>query len=603
MILQALLGYAERRMIEDPAFSDPDLEPINLHWLIPLNASGQLSGSPIPLTTFEGKKRVLRKARRPATSVNEISVRSLEKAKSYFLCDTLERVLLLGEEGGESSDSLVQARHRYFKRLLRDASPSSPATANAVISFLENSEELARCRTLLVESKADSSENCTFQVLGQSVLEDAGLIGFWRQQRASTVAKDGEQQICLVTGELADTVGTTEKVKGIGGQDTNLISANEKAFQSYGLEQAKNSPISPRAEKLTRAALNELISKSFRTGEKQSIYHLHWTRKPVPTDVFELLESADEAAVRNLLTSPQTGYAPAAVNPNAYYAMSLSGNGGRIVVRDWLESTVPEVEANIRCWFENLSIISPDGSGAESAFKLGRLLYALVRDKIDELPPQLPTQLLYAALRGTPLPQTALVAALRRQQIETRKPGDKSDPKLNPARLAIIKACLLRSPNQQTNKSQTKDKTMTESLNPESRDAAYLCGRLFAVFDRLQYLAQGSVNAGVVERYYASASVTPALVMGRLFRNAQFHLPKAGDGLSGNLSASQKQTIAENVRKDFEEIATALGNQFPAALDLEGQGRFALGYYHQKAEYRRRTTERKEHQAQEATPA
>lgn len=132
---------------------------------------------------------------------------------------------------------------------------------------------------------------------------------------------------------------------------------------------------------------------------------------------------------------------------------------------------------------------------------------------------------------------------------------------------------------------------MTESLNPECPDAAYLCGRLFAVFDRLQYLALGGVNAGVVERYYASASVTPSLVMGRLFRNAQFHLAKAGGG------------VAENVRKDFEEIACALGQRFPATLDLEGQGRFALGYYHQKADYRRRTAERKEQQAAEAAIA
>ena len=95
---------------------------------------------------------------------------------------------------------------------------------------------------------------------------------------------------------------------------------------------------------------------------------------------------------------------------------------------------------------------------------------------------------------------------------------------------------------------------MNECLNPESRDPAYLCGRLFAVFDRLQYFALGGVNAGVVERYYASASVTPALVMGRLFRNAQFHLAKA-------------------------------------------EGRFALGFYHQKADYRRRTAERKEAEA------
>lgn len=582
MMLQALLKYAERRLIEDPAFSDPDLEPVNLHWLIPVSVTGKLSGSPIPLTTFDGNKKVVRKARRPATSVNQISVRSLDKAKSYFLCDTLERVLLLNEDGGESADLLVHARHRYFKRLLNEASTASPDTTRAVTAFLDNVDELARCRALLVEAKADCGENCTFQLLGQSLLDDSSLIGFWRTQRASSGSKAGEQQVCLVTGDLADTVGTTEKVKGIGGQDTNLISANEKAFQSYGLEQAKNSPISHRAEKLTRAALNELISKSFRTGEKQPIYHLHWTREPVPTDVFALLESADEAGVRNLLTSPRTGQAPASLQANAYYAMSLSGNGGRIVVRDWLESTVPEVEANIRRWFENLAIISPEGTGTECSFKLGRLLYALVREKIDELPPQVPTQLLYSALRGTQLPQTALAAALRRLQIEA---GDQP----NPARFALIKACLIRSPNLTTINHEPKNNTMTECLNPESRDPAYLCGRLFAVFDRLQYLALGSVNAGVAERFYASACVTPALVMGRLFRNAQFHLAKASGG------------TAENVRKDFEEVTCALGDKFPPSLDLEGQGRFALGYYHQKADYRRRTAERKEQQSAQAT--
>lgn len=566
MMLQALLGYAERRMIEDSAFSDPDLETVNLHWLIPLNASGQLSGGPIPLTTFEGKKRLVRKARRPATSVNEISVRSLEKAKSYFLCDTLERVILLNEAGGESGDSLVQARHRYFKQLFRDASASSPDVANAVISFLESSVELAHCRTLLVEFKADSSENCTFQVLGQNVLEDPGLIGFWRQQRANRVAKSGEQQICLVTGDLADTVGTTEKVKGIGGQDTNLISANEKAFQSYGLEQAKNSPISPRAEKLTRAALNELISKSFRTGEKLSIYHLHWTREPAPTDIFELLESADEAAVRNLLTAPQTGHAPVAVEANAYYAMSLSGNGGRIVVRDWLESTVSEVEANIRHWFEDLSIISPDGARAESAFKLGRLLYALVRAKIDELPPQLPTQILFAALRGTPLPQSALAAALRRQQLD-------QESKLNPARLSLIKACLIRSPNRKETDS------MTEKLDIQSKDRAYLCGQLFAVIGRLQLLALGKVGASLADRTYGGVATRPATTFGPVFTKLPAYLKKANSRLPG--SGTNKQKELEILCQRIEELGG-----IPQILGLEDQGRFALGYYCQLAQYR-----------------
>ena len=132
---------------------------------------------------------------------------------------------------------------------------------------------------------------------------------------------------------------------------------------------------------------------------------------------------------------------------------------------------------------------------------------------------------------------------------------------------------------------------MTEQLNSESRDPAYLCGRLFAVFDELQRAALPNLNAGVVERYYASASVTPALVMGRLFRNAQFHSAKAiGEG-------GWQKGKAINAQKDFEFIATALGNTFPQTLDLESQGRFALGYYHQKADYRRRSVERKEAEA------
>jgi CRISPR-associated protein Csd1 len=324
---------------------------------------------------------------------------------------------------------------------------------------------------------------------------------------------------------------------------------------------------------------------------------LHWTRKPIEDDPIDLLASADENAVAALLKSFQTGQSPVEVDDNKYYAMSLSGNGARIVVRDWLESTVSEIKQHVAEWFQDLGIISPDGAGVKRDFKFYALLYGLVRAELAELPPQISTQLLHGALRGrsVPLSQSALAAALRRQQIETRKPGDKSDPKLNPARIAIIKACLIRSPNISNHNNQQTTHTMTECLNPESRDPAYLCGRLFAVFAELQSAALQNVNAGVVERYYASASVTPALVMGRLFRNAQFHNAKAeGEG-------GWKKGKAINAQKDIEAITCALGDKFPATLDLEGQGRFALGYYHQKAEVHRRSAERKEQQATETT--
>lgn len=488
-------------------------------------------------------------------------------------------MFLFADGGKLSEDPLAAARQTYFKRLLLEAKEAgaSPDQLLPVIKLLDTDEELTRIREALNESGAKEQENAAFQVEGEDLLSNDALKHFWRTKRSSSGRGTGEKQICLVTGELTETVDTTEKVKGIGGQDTNLISANEPAFRSFGLEKAKNSPISGRAEKLTRAALNELISRSLRI---QDTAHLHWTRKPVTDDPFDMVESANPEAVRNLLESPRTGTVTTTLDDTAYYLLSLSGNGGRIVVRDWLESTLGQVRENIRAWFADLTIIKPEADGMKFDFKLGALLYGMVREKLEELPPQVPTQLLHAAIKGGAMPETALAAALRRQQVD--------DNKLNPARMALIKAVLAR----QDRFNQRKEKhNMTEQLNSESRDSAYLCGRLFAVFDRLQYLAQGSVNAGVVERYYASASVTPALVMGRLFRNAQFHLAKAGGG------------IAENVRKDFEEISCALGDQFKPTLTLEEQGRFALGYYHQKAEYRRRTAERKETEAKETATA
>src|SRR5439155_6946818 len=140
-------------------------------------------------------------------------------------------------------------------------------------------------------------------------------------------------------------------------------------------------------------------------------------------------------------------------------------------------------------------VTAPDGRAVKRDFKFGALLYALVRADLSEMPPILPMQLLHGALQGrsVPLPQSALAAALRRQQLDQNN-------KLNPARLALIKACLLRSPNRK------ETDTMTEKLNPESKDRAYLCGQLFAVIGRLQLLALGKIGASLADRTYGGVA-------------------------------------------------------------------------------------------------
>ncbi len=585
MILQALLAYAER-----DGLGDADFEPVGVRWQIPLTADGRLSGRPIPLSDDPtAKKPPAKTLKRPFTSPNELT-QTGDKARSYFLCDSLERATLFLDPKFPEKHENRRAQHRYFRGLLSAAAESSPAAAptiQAVLTFLDDASALAALHADLVAAKAKPNENVTFAVEGVDLLTLSALRDFWRQRRRTetgTAAASRETRVCIATGELAPTLDTTEKIKGIPGglaQGTNLISFDKSSFCSFGLEQAQNAPLAPVAELKIRTALNTLVqhSRDQRLVFNETVY-LHWSREPIDNDPLNLLTTAEPDAVRHLLDSIRGGERQVGIDANAYYCLGLSGNGARIVVRDWLETTVGQVEKSVAAWFDGSEIIDPDGVTLRSGHKFGAILYAMVRAELDELPAALPAALFYSILRGAPvpLPRTALSAALRRQVIDQRKPDDLRDPRLNPARLGLIRAVLNRLPDQPI--------LMTAQLDPACSDSAYLCGRLFAVFSELQPIALESVNAGVVERFYASASVTPSLVMGRLFRNAQNHLSKA-EGRGG-----WRAGAAENIRKDFEHISTRLGCEFPPTLTLEQQGRFALGFYHQKAAYRQQGEER-----------
>lgn len=112
---------------------------------------------------------------------------------------------------------------------------------------------------------------------------------------------------------------------------------------------------------------------------------------------------------------------------------------------------------------------------------------------------------------------------------------------------------------------------MTAYLNEDHTDPAYQCGRLMAVLARLQRTALGDVGAGVVQRFYGAASATPALVLGRLTRNSQFHLNKLEPGL-----AYWYETRIAN-------IWSRVRDSVPGVLSFEQQSLFALGYYQQIA--------------------
>ena len=167
-----------------------------------------------------------------------------------------------------------------------------------------------------------------------------------------------------------------------------------------------------------------------------------------------------------------------------------------------------------------------------------------------------------AVIGGTLYPMSLLAQLIAR----IRADGD-----ANGLRVAMIKAVL-----QRRFRKGLIHEEVSMSLNTESRNQAYLLGRLFAVLERIQYQALGELNAGIADRYYGSASAVPFSVFPRLLSGAKNHLSRLRKDKAG---------MAVNLDKDLGEIIAMLPETFPRHLSIDEQGRFAIGYYQQKQSY------------------
>lgn len=192
-------------------------------------------------------------------------------------------------------------------------------------------------------------------------------------------------------------------------------------------------------------------------------------------------------------------------------------------------------------------------------------------------------KLFRAAICAEPIPQAVFVQALTRARINIVQNQAPS-----PACMGLIRAFLLRNKNIPKG-GQSMTETIQPGLNENLASPAYQCGRLMAVLAGLQQAALGDVGAGIIQRYYAAASATPALVFGRLIRGAQFHLDKLDRGL------------ARWFEDRIADICLRLGSSMPATLNLEEQGLFALGYYQQLAALRKPKEKSKEENSQEGS--
>jgi CRISPR-associated protein Csd1 len=578
MILQALADYYQRRQAApDPASRLPSfgLESKEVPFILEIDESGALRGV-IDTRRKEGNKLLATPYLLPS------GVKKTSGVAANLLWDNAEYVLGLADPKkleaatakGKAEDYLarLQEMHAAFCSRIRGLPAAAQADAGmaAVLAFLQ-SEPCEQVARLPVGAEiAASNPVLTFRLVGdtQLVSQRPGVAPF----AIGTDEPDDAEVctgLCLVTGQDAPIERLHTAIKGVWGAQTsgaNIVSFNLDAFNSYGKSRGSNAPVSRAAAFAYTTALNALLARGSRqrvqVGDASTVF---WAQTPDPIEdwLAELISGDDPDVqtqqVKALFESVRSGAFDGARGDKRFYVLGLAPNAARIAVRFWHDAPLRDIAAHVTAWFDDLRMArGPNDPEHPSLFRL--LTAVALQGKADNVPPRLGGDIVRAIFTGTPYPALWLNAAVQRCRAERQ---------VNHLRAAAIRACLRRSAgNDPTSPGETP--AMLDIHNPSP---AYRLGRLFATLEKIQEEASsGSLNTTIRERYYGAASSTPAAVFTTLLRLKNHHLAKLGGGR------------AAHFEKLIGEIASGLGD-FPGHLSLQDQGRFAIGYYHQRQDF------------------
>lgn len=375
--------------------------------------------------------------------------------------------------------------------------------------------------------------------------------------------------ICLITGEQAPIAILHGATPVPGGKiGAKLVGFQKNAgYDSYYKEQGMNAPVSRKAEDGYTTALNVLLAKDsvnkFRIADTSIIF---WAQKQTDFESrFSFFFSSPEKddpdknsnEVRALFESIETGK----LNTDGdtpFYVLGLAPNAARITVRFWKTGKVSGFAFNLIKHFREFEMVRSYRDDREFITLFKILANVSFENRAENAPPNLAGKVIESILDGTKYPDTLQQQCLRRIR---------ADQIVNRIRAAILKAYL----NRKYSDTFTYEKPITMALDLENKNAGYLCGRLFAVLEKIQEDSQPGINSTIKDRYYGAASTTPVTVFGRLLNLSNHHLAKMGSGT---------KTYFE---KKIQEIMTEVSSSgLPTHLSLDDQSRFAIGYYHQR---------------------
>lgn len=602
MILQALVNYYERLAKQENVLPAYGWSSEQISYCIVLNDDGsihhiddiRLSQQVKNKTTYQPLSLIV-----PAFPEGKTS-----GVKANYVWDNTAYVL------GVSEKPKADEKYKLFWKQVKELDATN-SKALQVLQKFPAFWDIHKQDYVDWNTKDFLEKNVIFRVLslGNQFVHDCDEFKKqWQSLLEGYVGKLSSGQ-CLIDGETAQIANSHKTIKGVDDAQSSgafIVSFNKSSFESYGLKSGKNASVSTTAAFKYVTALNHLLRRGENNKQRLKIgdaITVFWAESANKQTAVE----AEEDFLSNLInpdteetTSPTDGQETQSLatvlqqvaqgiplqtlrpdlNPaTKFYVLGISPNAARLAIRFWYATTLDEMAKHIGQHYQDLHLEPQFGSALPEIWKLTYATAPIYTDNgkqktdADKISPQLAGNLARAVFTGQLYPQSLLSQVLLRMRL---------DGVVSFTRVALCKAVI----NREIRLNQKNTQEIPMSLDIEEKNPAYRMGRLFAVIEEMQKKALGEeIKATIRDRYWGAASATPALVFPMLERNMMNHLSKIRKTDSypyGKDKTITGQKLASSLDWQVGQIKEGMETSYPKNLNLQDQGRFAIGYYHQR---------------------
>ncbi len=552
-------------------------EKKQINWIIDLSGETPYLKGPFE----KGEYRMIEAPIRQRSG--QVSEKNL---KPYLLVDDARYVLGIPENKESKKIDEAQLMHQGYVELIREAyEQTSMPELKKILDFLHSPLKVQFFQSI------KPRDIVTFQVDEESLIcEHPKIQRFWvRHLEQELVSND--RNYCTICRNYAPYVRIFPSGISLFSQRRGLTTFNERAFESMGKDQTNNAPICFHCATLTVDVFNYLLREDkhhtelYRDKKKkdtlQAQMAVYWINdstnegkrgeiqidESVFASILELQSFEDEIydlapppelkQLEELLSLPKTGREQAFhLDKTSFHMAVLSANKARLVVREWIHTSISQLLVHLERYTTALRIVQTNGEN-------GRLLPLATLIQAVDMSPSLVRQYLRTIYQGALPPAELLSLALQRFRLP-KVLGEVKEAWKYHALACLLKLSLTYG---------KEEASTMESLNIHYSQPSYICGRLLAILEEIQLRASGyRLGSTIVDRFYGAASTAPASTFGSLLRlSTSAHLSKVSVEL---------RSLLEEVMKQLDECGG-----FPITLNLRGQAEFALGFYHQRAEF------------------